>query len=76
MFSNLQAPWQISPPWVQVWVHCPESLGGTYVPPPSTLTLQHEGTFHATPPTSRGFLNPTWDIRPERVPSLPLSLTL
>ena len=76
MLGNPQVPWWISPPWVQVQEHCPSGLSSTYILPHSALTLWCEGTFHATPLTSGGFLNPIWGIHPETIPSLSLSLTL
>ena len=60
MFCTPLIPWQISLPQVQVGVYCPSCLGSTYILPLSTLTLWCEGTFHATPLTNGGFLNPTW----------------
>ena len=75
MFSNPLVPWQIGPPWVQVWVHCPGGLGGTCILPLSTLALWHEGTFHVAPPTGGEFPVLTWGTHPERALSPPSVLT-
>ena len=66
MFSSSLVPWQIGPPQVQVQVHCPSGLSRTCILPLSTLTLQHEGTFHVTPLTSGEFPDPIWGTHPKR----------
>ena len=71
MFGTPLVPWQIGPPQVQVQVYCPSGLGKTFILPLSTLTQQHEGTFHVAPPTSWEFPDPTWGTHPERALSPP-----
>ena len=70
MFSTPLTPWWIGLPQVQAWGHCSSSLGRTCILPLSTLTLQCEGTFCATPQTDGESQGPTWGTHPETAPSL------
>ena len=69
IFSSLSAPWQIGLPLDQVHICCPSGLSGTYVPPPSTLTLWCGGTSHVILPTGGEFQDPTRGTHPGRAPN-------